>query len=198
MATTMASTQLDALVTLRAKLARRYWASAFITRYSPLLFIAVLSYVYFHTEVKDIPGSNHANITFDMGGFCQECQHGFLPGFETHPFAVLNRLQWQLFGPLPVIPLYEFVDLSTFARKHVNTTLLKQYGAQIAGIFGSAMTLGTLHLSPDTALTRELVEHLKSIDVVFNKSAVPLKLHASEEAAVAYIEKTTAGMKAMA
>ena len=29
MATTMASTQLDALVTLRAKLARRYWASAF-------------------------------------------------------------------------------------------------------------------------------------------------------------------------
>ena len=178
------SSQLDAVVKLRHKLAQRHWIATSVTRYSPPLFMIVLILGYIHSSEFDVPTEYHSNVTMNM---MFTGPHGVRA--ELLNMKGLSTMQPLLSGPLPIVPIENYLDLGTYARNSLNESQVMEFGGAIAGSFGPAISLGTLHLAPDTEFTRELAAHMVALDSVINKS-VPLRLHPDEETALAYIDET--------
>ena len=146
--------QLDAVTNLRSKLAARHRVSTAVSRFSSPMFIVMLIIGWWHSSESDMRGHTHSNITLNVASY------GYF-GVSPKLFDLqgLKELQILMSGPVPVIPIENYLDVSAYARSSMNQTQAEKYGAEVAGWFGKALTLGTLHVAPDTPLTRRRRKH---------------------------------------
>jgi ABC-type multidrug transport system ATPase subunit len=179
-------TQLDAVVALRRKLASRYYISTCVARFTPPLLMLFLIIGYLHSWEADLDSRTYSNMVIRLPWT------GYM-GVDPDLISPRGLTHLALFsGPLPVVPIGNYLDVSRFTRESQfvrNETQLKEFGTQVAGIFSQALTLGTLHVSPSTPLTRALMEYMRKLDPEFGPH-VRLRMHADEDSALKFIEAT--------
>jgi len=99
----------------------------------------------------------------------------------------LNRL---LKNPLAVPSFPEYVNLSIFLSSLFDTEKWPRifsdssYGRE----WGNLLTLGSLHLSPDTARTRDFLSYLNESYPTLMEESLTVRLHETEQVAIRFID----------
>ncbi|KAG8470313.1 hypothetical protein KFE25_008734 [Diacronema lutheri] len=105
--------------------------------------------------------------------------------------SIRGSLDALLGGPLPIPTLGQFVGLHGLTRGLTDTVqndLLSR--DNFGSLFGNILTLGVVHLSPDTPAVRALREYLVA-QAGGGDEALQVRVHGSEPRAIAYITNAT-------
>jgi hypothetical protein len=82
-------------------------------------------------------------------------------GRSVDVWALRRSLDPLLAGPVPVIPFDTFVGLSLALRRGLSGALWRRLNSWnwYSRVFGNVLTLGALHLAPDTAQVHSTAQH---------------------------------------
>ena len=151
--------QLPAVLHLRAKLKRRACCTTCCSVTSPPLFAAILVVGYALSTDYDMRSRAYAAITLDFSAFSTDLLTTFRGGRGNADFSPLAQLTnsssageqgtlqqlWPLLdGPLPVVPVNNFIDLSGAAKARLDAEQLEFVSNAFSDRLGNLISLGTL------------------------------------------------------
>merc|ERR1740130_1566221 len=186
-----AGLQLGALLGIRTRLKRRACCGSCCSVLSPPIFVAILVLGYSFSEDLNVLPNSYTQISFDVGSLLS----GVLPSLgrrldqsilDTNLLGPLGQLLPVLDGPLPIVPINNFMDLAGLAKGRLNNGTYQLITSALSSRLGNVLSLGTLHFAPDSPRVRELVQYARGLDPELDRS-VPLRVHATEAAAIAYV-----------
>lgn len=188
----MAGSAVSVVVALRRKLNRRACCQCCCSIVSPPLFASILVLGYLLSVDSNVEAKTYSELILDLSQLRNELGSTFPPSSplrklpSTDQDSALTALMPLLDGPLPIVPVNNFIDLAVAAREDMDDEQSEALADALPGHLETLLTLGTLHFCPDTKQVWDVVKHVRSLDPELNRS-IPLRIHASEEAAVAYV-----------